>query len=146
MKIERDEDVFEAIKAVGEDIHLGSRNYNDELIAIEYYKNLTVLSYDQLTTLEQIWHDKVNTCLKEKLASRWMLIQVILIILAVTYIAWFSAGEYAAIIAGILGLIAIVRMLEDDRVRIATKHERDAISVHNHLTTYINKHYPNHSG
>jgi hypothetical protein len=142
MKIERDEDVFDAIKEVGEDIHLESRNYNNELIAIEYYKKLSVLSLEQLITLESIWSEKTHTCLKEKLASRWMVIQVILIIVTVTYIAWFTAGDYAAIVAGVLGMIAIVRMLEDDRVRIASKKYKDATLVYEHLKKFRHTHYP----
>ena len=44
MIIERNEDVFSALKDMAGDIHLVSRNYNDELIGIHFYANLNVLT------------------------------------------------------------------------------------------------------
>lgn len=133
MKIERDEDTFDAIKEMAENIDLSSRNYNDELIAIDYYNKLNVLSNQELTTLIQLWEAKTRTCYKEMLASRWMVIQIILLLSLVMYVAWLSGGHYAGIIAGMLGTFGMIAMLEDKRPRIAKMNYLDAIKVAAHL-------------
>mgnify|MGYP000698796901 CR=1 FL=1 len=86
--IERDEDTFGVLKAVAEDINLSSRNYNDEIIGIDYYANLQVLTPSQVDTLLDLWHQKQQTCLKERWASVWMVVQVcMLIVLAMFLLA-----------------------------------------------------------
>lgn len=137
MQIERDEDTFDAIKAMAENIDLASRNYNDELIAIDYYKNLDVLTKQQLTALDEVWYRKTRTCYKEMLASRWMVLQIILLLMLVMYIAWISGGHYAGIIAGIFSISGMVAMIEDKRVSIAKQNYLDAVKVHQHLVDYM---------
>ncbi len=139
MQIERDEDTFDAIKTMAENIDLASRNYNDELIAIDYYKNLDVLTKQQLKELEVLWHNKTRTCYKEMLASRWMVIQIILLLALVMYIAWLSGGHYAGVIAGIFGFFGMMVMIEDKRVSIAKQNYHDSVKVHHHLMDYFNK-------
>ncbi|BDZ73685.1 hypothetical protein GCM10025856_14040 [Methylophaga marina] len=90
--IERDEDTFSALKEMAEDAQLVSRNHNDELIGLEYYSNLAVLSDDELGLLVRLWHEKYVTCQKEKLASQWMVIQIFILILLAIYVAWVSGG------------------------------------------------------
>lgn len=139
MKIERDEDTFSELKAMSEDIHLLSRNYNDEIIGIDYYANLAVLSQEQLTELDQLWHKKVETCLKEKLASQWMVVQVMLISVAMIYIAAISGGKLAGVIAGVVAMLTMIAMIEDDRVRIAKRNLSDARRVYQRLSEFQSK-------
>ncbi len=126
--IERDEDTFSAMKAVAEDIDLSSRNYNDEIIGIDYYANLQVLTPDQLKILQRLWQQKRQTCLKERWASQWMVVQVCLLILLAMFIAWLSGG-FAGILASIAGVVAMIAMIEDKRVSIAKRNLNDAIKV-----------------
>lgn len=136
--IERDEDTFAALREMAEDIHLVSRNHNDELIGIEYFNNLHVLSREQLNELEQLWQRKSITCHKEKLASQWLVIQVLLLMAFAIYIAWL-AGGIAGTISSIIGVIAMMVMIEDKRVRIAKRNLADARQVHQHLCRFIEK-------
>jgi len=138
--IERDEDTFAALKEMAEDIHLISRNHNDEIIGIEYYNTLSVLSHDELMELEQLWHYKCNTCHKEKLASQWMVIQVFMLISVAIYIAWVTGG-IAGTISSIVGVIAVIAMIEDKRVRIAKRNLADARKVHQHLSDFMQSHH-----
>lgn len=136
--IERDEDTFAALREMAEDIHLVSRNHNDELIGIEYYNNLHVLSRDELEELEQLWQRKKVTCHKEKLASQWLVLQVLMLIAFAIYIAWL-AGGIAGTISSIIGVIAMIVMIEDKRVRIAKRNLADARQVHQHLCRLIER-------
>lgn len=126
--IERDEDTFSALKAVAEDINLSSRNHNDEIIGIDYYANLQVLTPAQRETLLALWQLKRQTCLKECLASQWMVVQVCLLIMLAMFIAWLSGG-FAGILASIFGVVAMIVMIEDKRVAIAKRNLKDAIKV-----------------
>jgi hypothetical protein len=130
--IERDEDTFAALRAMAEDIHLVSRNYNDELIGIEYYNKLELLSNDELTELLQLWQLKSRTCHKEKLASQWMVVQVMLLIAVANYLAWLSGGIPGTLFS-ILGVIAAIAMIEDSRVRRSKQNLADARRVYQHL-------------
>lgn len=134
--IERDEDTFAALKEMAEDIHFLSRNYNDELIGIEYYNQLSILSHDELVELERLWHYKCTTCHKEKLASQWMVVQVFILICVAIYIAWISGG-IAGTISSIVGVVAMIAMIEDKRVRIARRNLADARKVHQHLRDFM---------
>ena len=126
--IERDEDTFSALQAMAETIDLSSRNYNDEIIGIDYYANLAVLTPAQLKTLQHLWHQKRQTCLKERLASQWMVVQVLLLISLAMFIAWLSGG-FAGIVASIIGVVAMIAMIEDKRVSVAKRNLSDAIKV-----------------
>jgi hypothetical protein len=140
MHIERDEDTFEAIREVAVGIDLGSRNYNDELIAIHYYKKLDVLTAPELEQLIELWQHKSHICYKEMLASRWMVIQIILLLSLVMYIAWLSGGRYAAVGAGVFCVSGMIAMIEDKRVSIAKRNYRDALLVRRHLEHFKDKH------
>jgi hypothetical protein len=133
--IERDEDTFTALKAVAEDIDLSSRNHNDEIIGIDYYANLQVLTPQELTILLDLWQQKRLTCLKERLATQWMVIQVCLLIALAMFIAWLSGG-FAGILASIIGVVAMIAMIEDKRVAIAKRNLNDAIKVCEHLQRF----------
>jgi hypothetical protein len=133
--IERDEDTFVALREMAEDIHLVSRNHNDELIGIEYYNNLQVLSTEELDELVTLWHRKKKTCRKEKLASQWLVMQVLMLIAFAIYIAWLSGGM-AGTISSLIGIIAMIKMIEDKRVRIAKRNLADASRVCQHLSDY----------
>lgn len=133
--IERDEDTFAAIKAMAEDIHLVSRNYNDELIGIEYYNKLQLLTNTELDELVELWQLKCRTCHKEKLASQWMVVQVMLLIAAANYLAWLSGGIPGTLFS-IMGLIAAIAMIEDKRVRRGKKNLADARRVYQHLVEH----------
>jgi len=133
--MEKDEDTFAALKEMAEDIHLRSRNHNDELIGIEYYSNLAVLTGPQRRQLEQLWGDKCLTCHKEKLASQWMVVQVFILISVAMYIAWLSGGVAGAI-ASIIGVVAMIAMIEDKRVQTAKRNWQDAKDVYHHLCQY----------
>lgn len=137
--IERDEDTFVALKEMAEDIHLVSRNHNDELIGIEYYNKLSVLTQAELLELEQLWQYKCHTCRKEKLASQWMVVQVFMLISLAIYIAWISGGT-AGTISSIVGVVAMIAMIEDKRVRIAKRNLTDARAVHGHLSQFMQSH------
>lgn len=126
--IERDEDTFSALKAVAEDIDLSSRNYNDEIIGIDYYANLQVLTPEQIKTLLDLWQQKQHTCLKERWASLWMVVQVCILIVLAMVIAWLSGG-FAGILASIIGVVAMIAMIEDKRVAIAKRNLQDAVKV-----------------
>jgi hypothetical protein len=134
--MERDENTFAALKEMAEDIHLGSRNDNDELISIEYYVNLQVLTQQELVELERLWHHKCITCQKEKLASQWMVIQVFMLIGVAIYIAWISGGIAGAVFS-IMGVVAMIAMIEDKRVRIARRNLADARQIYQHLCQYM---------
>ncbi|KKN41329.1 hypothetical protein LCGC14_0724460 [marine sediment metagenome] len=139
---ERDEDVFSALKDMAENVHLVSRNYNDELIGIDYYANLAILTDAELNELVRLWQLKIKTCHKEKLASQWMIIQIFLIIASAEYIALKSGGLIVETIAALLGIIAMIAMLEDKRVVKAKRNLKDAITVTQHLQ---NLHSDRHS-
>jgi hypothetical protein len=130
---ERDENTFAALKEMAGDIYLCSRNDNDEIIGIEYFSNFDVLTYQELAELEAMWRQKMSTCLKEKLASQWMIVQVFLFIALANYIAYLSGG-IAGAIASVIGLIAIIAIIEDKRVMIATRNLKDAKRVHMKIT------------
>lgn len=130
--IERDEDTFVALKVMAEDIHLLSRNYNDELIGIEYYNKLHLLSDDEMSELLGLWQRKCITCHREKLASQWMVVQVLLMISAAIYLAWLSGGIPGTLFS-FIGLIAAIAMIEDQRVRKAKRNLADARRVYQHL-------------
>lgn len=133
--IERDEDTFAALRAMAEDIHLVSRNYNDELIGIEYYTKLQLLNEAELDELLHLWHLKCRTCHKEKLASQWMVIQVMLLIVGANYLAWLSGGIPGTLFS-IMGVIAAIAMIEDKRVRRAKQNLADARRVYQHLLAH----------
>lgn len=130
--IERDEDTFVELKAMAEDIHLMSRNYNDELIGIDYYNKLALLSDEELEEVLHLWHLKCRTCHKEKLASQWMVVQVMLMIAGANYLAWLSGGIPGTIFS-IMGVIAAIAMIEDKRVRRGKQNLADARRVYQHL-------------
>ncbi|AFJ03191.1 hypothetical protein Q7C_2052 [Methylophaga frappieri] len=130
--IEKDADTYVMLKAVAEAIDLASRNYNDEIIGIHYYARLSVLSDDELSELIALWHQKRVTCLKEKLASQWMVIQILMLIILAISIAWLSGGM-AGMVASFVGIIAAIAMIEDKRVSIAKRNLQDAIKVCEHL-------------
>lgn len=130
--IERDEDTYAALRAMAEDIHLVSRNYNDELIGIEYYNKLQLLKDEELDAVLQLWQLKCRTCHKEKLASQWMVVQVMLLIVAANYLAWLSGGIPGTLFS-ILGVIAAIAMIEDKRVRRGKRNLADARRVYQHL-------------
>ena len=134
---ELDEDVFVALKDIAEEINLESRNYNDELIGIDYYANLAFLTAAELTDLIDLWHVKTQTCHKEKLASQWMVIQIFIIISFAEYMASISGGVIVVTIAGLLGIIAMIAMLEDKRASNAKRNLKDAITVHQHLQDHL---------
>jgi membrane protein insertase Oxa1/YidC/SpoIIIJ len=134
---ELNKDVFVTLKDMAEDIHLVSRNYNDELIGIDYYANLAVLKAAELTELIDLWHVKTQTCHKEKLASQWMVIQIFIIISFAEYMASISGGVIVVTIAGLLGIIAMIAMLEDKRTSNAKRNLKDAITVHQHLQDHL---------
>ncbi|MCX4189675.1 hypothetical protein [Methylophaga sp. OBS3] len=133
--IERDEDTYKVLMESAEDITLASRNYNDEIIGIDYYANLSVLTDEQLTTLIERWQDKRLTCIKERWASQWMVVQVCGLIMAAMFIAWLSGG-YAGIFVSIAGVIAMIAMIEDKRVSIAKRNMNDAIKVCERLQSF----------
>jgi hypothetical protein len=134
---ELNEDVFVALKNMAEDIHLVSRNYNNELIGIDYYANLAALTAAELTELIDLWHVKTQTCHKEKLASQWMVIQIFIIITFTEYMASISGGFIVFTIAGLLGIIAMIATLEDKRASNAKRNLKDAILVHQHLQDHL---------
>jgi hypothetical protein len=134
---ELNDDVFFALKDMAEDIHLVSRNYNDELIAIDYYADLAVLTTAESVELIDLWNIKTQTCYKEKLASQWMVMQIFLIISIAEYIASISGGVIVVTIASLAGIIAIIAMLEDKRVANAKRNLKDATIVHKHLQDHL---------
>ncbi|MBD3634123.1 MAG: hypothetical protein HUJ23_04370 [Methylophaga sp.] len=136
--IERDEDTYHALKEMAEDIHLVSRNHNDELIGIEYYNNLAVLSREELDDLLRLWHRKTITCRKEKLASQWMVLQVIIFIGFAIYLAW-QFGGLVGVLSSIVGIIAMIAMIEDKRVKIAKRNLADANRVYQHLNDHLER-------
>jgi len=138
VKIEKDEDTYSELKDMALDIHLVSRNYNNEVIGIEYYANFDVLTDAELKELEHLWHQKVNTCLKEKLASNWMMVQILIISVINIYIAWLS-HPYAGIVACVVLLIFILKIADEKRIQKAKRNLADARLVHDKLIEHIDK-------
>lgn len=138
MKIEKDEDTYSELKDMALDIHLVSRNYNNEVIGIEYYSNFDVLTETELLDLEALWHKKVNTCLKEKLASNWMMVQILVISTFSIYLAWLS-HPYAGVVAAVVLLIFILKIGDEKRIRKAKRNLADARLVHEKLLKYVEK-------
>lgn len=130
--MERDEDTFYMLKEMAEDPHLSSRNYNDELIGLDYYANLSVLSNEEVSLLVSLWHEKYITCQKEKLASQWMVVQIFILVAVASYIAWLSGGIAGTLIS-IVGVIAVIAMIEDKRIEQAKRNLRDAKQVYHRL-------------
>lgn len=137
MERERVEDTYQKLMEVAEDISLCSRNYNDELIGIDYYQQLDVLSNEQLQRLVAAWHRRWQTCKKEKLASQFMVFQVLGLISLAMWIAWLTGGWFGAI-ASIAGVVGMMKMIEDDRVRKAKRNLADAEHVYRTLATRAN--------
>ncbi len=138
MKIEKDEDTYSELKEMALDIHLVSRNYNKEVIGIEYYSNFDVLTEKELLELESLWHKKVNTCLKEKFASNWMMVQILVISTLNIYLAWLS-HPYAGVVAAVVLLIFILKIADEKRIRKAKLNLADARLVHEKLLKYVKK-------
>jgi Flp pilus assembly protein TadB len=138
VKIEKDEDTYSKLKEMALDIHLVSRNYNNEIIGIEYYRNFDVLTDSELKELEYLWHQKVNTCLKEKLASNWMIIQILIISVINIYIAWLS-HPYAGIAAFVVLLIFVLKIADEKRIKKAKRNLSDARLVHDKLIIHMDK-------
>jgi Flp pilus assembly protein TadB len=138
VKIEKDEDTYSELKEMALDIHLVSRNYNNEVIGIEYYKNFDVLTEKELKELENLWHQKVNTCVKEKFASNWMMVQILVISVINIYIAWLS-HPYAGVAACVVLLIFILKIADEKRIKKAKRNLADARLVHNKLLKYLEK-------
>ena len=135
MDRERDEDTFTALKEMAEDIYLQSRNYNDELIGIDYYANLRVLTRGEMDQLRSLWHSKCVICRKEKLASQWMLMQMLIFVVFTAYVAWLLGGV-AGIISGFISVMAMMFIIEDKRVVKAKKNLQDARRVYQHLLDF----------
>lgn len=138
--IERDEDTYSALREMAEDIHLASRNHNDELIGIEYYNKLTTLSHEELEELLRLWQRKTITCRKEKLSSQWMVMQILMLIAFAVYVAW-QLGGFAGLLSSIIGVIAMIAMIEDKRVSIAKRNLADANRVYRHLSEHLESRY-----
>lgn len=138
MKIEKDEDTYSELKEMALDIHLVSRNYNSEIIGIDYYSNFDVLTEKELVELEKLWHKKVNTCIKEKFASNWMMVQIIVISILNILIAWLS-HPYAGVIAFVVLMIFILKIADEKRIKKAKRNLADARLVHNKLLQYVEK-------
>lgn len=134
--LERDEDTYAALMEMAEDIHLVSRNHNDELIGIEYYNKLQLLRTEQLEQLVSAWQRKTITCHKEKLASQWMVCQILLLIGFAIYVAW-QTGGFAGLLSSIIGIIAMIAMIEDKRVKLAKRNLADAIRVYQALNQQL---------
>lgn len=134
--IERDEDTYSTLKEMAEDIHLVSRNHNDELIGIDYYNNLGILSREELDQLLSLWHRKTITCQKEKLASQWLVMQILMLIAFAIYVAW-QLGGFAGLLSSIVGVIAMIVMIEDKRVKTAKRNLADAKRVYQHLSQHL---------
>jgi len=134
--IERDEATYSALREMAEDIHLVSRNHNDELIGIEYYNKLEILSREELNELLGLWQRKTVTCRKEKLASQWMVMQIMMLIAFAVYVAW-QLGGFAGLLSSIIGVIAMIAMIEDKRVRVAKRNLADANRVYQHLSEHL---------
>lgn len=133
MKDEGNEALFTAIQAMASHPRLISRNDNDELIAIEYCNALHTLSRGQLYELERLWARKCRLCRREKRASRRFVFQMIVIMAIVFYIALMSAGPLAGAIAGSAGVIVLLKIIDDARIRRASGQLADAIVVHRAL-------------
>jgi hypothetical protein len=138
MKRELDEDTYQALMDMGGEIHLMSRNYNDEVIGIEYYANFSVLTQDELIKLEELWRYKVSLCQKEKMASQWMVIQGILGISLANYIAYITGGWVGALFS-ITSVVAMIAMIEDQHVRLAKQNLKDAKTVYNKIALFLEK-------
>lgn len=133
--MEKDEDTYIALKMMAETIDLSSRNDNDEIIGLEYYVNLQVLTDDELAELTQLWEKKLATCQKEKLASQFTVVQVFGLIGLAMLIAWLSGGVAGAI-ASMIGVVGMIAMIEDKRVKKAKRNLKDAEKVCNKLRSY----------
>ena len=57
-----------------------------------------------------------------------MVVQVFLLISLAMFIAWLSGG-FAGIVASIIGVVAMIAMIEDKRVAVAKRNLSDAIKV-----------------
>lgn len=130
--MEKDEDTYIALKMMAETIDLSSRNDNDEIIGLEYYVNLHVLTDEELAELTQLWEQKLATCQKEKLASQFTVVQVFGLIGLAMLIAWLSGG-IAGAIASMIGIVGMIAMIEDKRVKKAKRNLKDAEKVCNKL-------------
>jgi Flp pilus assembly protein TadB len=108
------------------------------VIGIEYYKNFDVLTEKELKELENLWHQKVNTCVKEKFASNWMMVQILVISVINIYIAWLS-HPYAGVAACVVLLIFILKIADEKRIKKAKRNLADARLVHNKLLKYLEK-------
>lgn len=134
--IERDEDTYSALKEMAEDIHLVSRNHNDELIGIDYYNKLSILTREELDQLLSLWHRKTITCHKEKLASQWLVMEILMMIAFAIYVTW-QLGGFAGLLSSIVGVIAMIVMIEDKRVKTAKRNLADAKRVYQHLSEHL---------
>lgn len=134
--MEKDEDTYSALKMMAETIDMSSRNDNDEIIGLEYYVNVHVLTEEELAELTQLWEKKLATCQKEKLASQLMVVQVFFLIGLAMFIAWLSGG-IAGAIASIVGVVGLIAMIEDKRVNKAKRNLKDAEKVCNKLRSAL---------
>jgi hypothetical protein len=137
MKRERDEDIFDAMVVMANDIHYRSRNYNQELIGIDYYRNLHTLSKAQLQQLDLLWAKKARNCYKEKLASQWFIAQLLLLIGVSVYVAMVLNHPFVSVTSFIVSATCAVLVIDDKRVRVAKANLRDARGVHEHIQRYL---------
>lgn len=56
--MESDADTSQALLEMADEVHLSSHDHNDEVIGIEYYNNLRVLSEHERVVLLEAWQQK----------------------------------------------------------------------------------------
>lgn len=123
---------YEALMASAENTSLSSRNHNDELIGIDYCQLDDDLSDEQLTALQQAWHNKRRRTVKEKVSAQFMIVQLTLLMLAAAVSAWFIGG-IIGIITSLVGLMGLFIVIDSKRVTQAKKNLSDAERVYTML-------------
>lgn len=126
--MESDADTSQALLEMADEVHRSSRNHNDEVIGIEYYNNLRILSEHERVVLLEAWQQKQRLCVKERLASQWMVIQVMLLTVMAMWIARLS-GDVPGVLVSIAGIIGMIFMIEDKRVQTAKWSLEDCEAV-----------------
>jgi len=120
---------FEALMAAAEDPSLSSRNHNDELIGVDFCQQLDDLDNEQLTALQQAWHNKRRRAVKEKVSAQFMIVQLTVLMLVAAISAWFIGG-IIGIITSLVGLMGLFIVIDSKRVTQAKKNLNDVERVY----------------
>jgi hypothetical protein len=121
--------IFDELLSTAESDSLCSRNHNNELLGIDCYQQLSLLSHTQLSRLEEAWQRKRLRAQKEKISSQFMIVQMTLLMLIAVICAWFIGG-IVGLITSLVGIFGLFIVIDSKRVSTAKQNLLDADAIY----------------